>query len=650
MRTPLIALLPGALTIYLGYQGGGYFPPATGVACAVLAAALVLRLTLAERPVDGFGLGAAAGAGALGLLAVWTVASSAWSDAPGRAILEFDRVLLYLLAFTLVATLPRTAETARWLLLGLAGAAVAVCLGGLVTRLLPDVLPVELPVLPQRLSYPITYWNGLGLMAVLGIVSATHFAASAREHPALRVAGSALVPLLAATLFFTFSRASIAVAVVAVVAYALVARPRGLPAAALATLPATAVAVKLSYDADLLAKRDPTTAAAADQGHELLAILVLCAVAAAGIRYALLRAGLDRRLERVEVAARTRRLAAGVAAGALALAVLVAFAGFGMGGRIERQYERFKEGDTLAQTDDARQRLTDTANNGRIDHWDKALEAWRDEPVRGTGAGTFELTWARERPNQFTVRDGHSLYLEMLSELGLVGALLLALALAALMSGLAVRVARSGRERALWAALLVTSGAWALHATQDWVWELPALTLWPIAAGAVALAQPARTIVLPRIARVVAALFVLVLAVTPLLSAVAHTRLQDSVTAFRSGNCPAAIEDALAASSALSARAEPYAILGYCDIRLGKLDLAERMMRNAIDRDPRNWEYRYGLALVLAAAGKDPRPEIAEARRLNPLEPLAVLAEEDFAGDDPQKWRRRALEARLPIN
>ena len=45
MWTPTIALLPGALMIYLGFDGGGYFPPATGAACVALAIALVLRLT-----------------------------------------------------------------------------------------------------------------------------------------------------------------------------------------------------------------------------------------------------------------------------------------------------------------------------------------------------------------------------------------------------------------------------------------------------------------------------------------------------------------------------------------------------------------------------------------------------------------------------
>jgi hypothetical protein len=74
------------------------------------------------------------------------------------------------------------------------------------------------------------------------------------------------------------------------------------------------------------------------------------------------------------------------------------------------------------------------------------------------------------------------------------------------------------------------------------------------------------------------------------------------------------------------------------------------MMLGAVDRDPNNWVYHYGLALVLAAEGEDPRAEIDEARRLNPREPLAIETEEAFAStNDPEKWRRRALKARLPI-
>jgi hypothetical protein len=40
-------------------------------------------------------------------------------------------------------------------------------------------------------------------------------------------------------------------------------------------------------------------------------------------------------------------------------------------------------------------------------------------------------------------------------------------------------------------------------------------------------------------------------------------------------------------------------------------------------RDPRNWRYLYGQAIVEGVAGRDPRPVAAAALRRNPLEPLA---------------------------
>jgi O-antigen ligase len=652
MWTPTIALLPGALTIYLGFDGGGYFPPATGVACGALALALVLRLTLAERPLEGFGLGAALATGAIALFAVWSLISSEWSDAPARAVAEFDRALLYMLMLALLATLPRTTETARTVMFGIAGGATFVCLGGLLSRVLPDVFPIAPNVLEQRLSYPITYWNGVGLLAALAIVFATHLTCSAREHVAARVAGAAALPLLAATLFFTFSRASIVVMVVGVIGYVVLARPRGFVPALIAVLPTTAIAVIWAYNADLLARSDPTTPGAVDQGQEVFIVLVLCAVAAGVTRFALVHMRLDERLAAIDVARRTRNVVAVTGAGVLLLGAGSAWIALDMSDRISRQYEKFKEGDVV-RTKDARARLTSVANNGRIQHWEEALDAFSDNPVKGTGAGTYELTWAQNRPSEFTVRDGHSLYLETLSEVGIVGGVLLVLALGGVLAGLGARA--RGRDRELWAAMFIAAVVRALQAAQDWVWELPSVTAWMFAAAGIALARPPdagapRFAALPRLARVIAALVVLALAVTPILNAIADARLRDSVAAFKVGDCDLAIDNALSATSALSARPEPYAILAFCDVRLGDDALAERMMRNAIDRDPDNWVYHYGLALVLGAQGKDPRDAIAEARRLNPREPRAIEAEEAFASTkDPQKWKRRALRARLPI-
>ena len=196
---------------------------------------------------------------------------------------------------------------------------------------------------------------------------------------------------------------------------------------------------------------------------------------------------------------------------------------------------------------------------------------------------------------------------------------------------------------------------WALHAAQDWVWELPSVTLWLFAAGGIALARPpgvpdTRLVAPPRLARVIAAIVVLALTVTPVLNALADARLRDSVAAFKVGDCETAIDHALSATSALGARPEPYAILAFCDVRIGKPELADRMIRNAVDRDPNNWVYHYGLALVLA-----PRARIRDRRSRRPggsthREPKAIAAEEAFGStNDPEKWKRRALRARLPI-
>jgi hypothetical protein len=181
------------------------------------------------------------------------------------------------------------------------------------------------------------------------------------------------------------------------------------------------------------------------------------------------------------------------------------------------------------------------------------------------------------------------------------------------------------------------------------------VTAWLFAAGGIALARPpgareTRLVAPPRLARVIAALVVLALAVTPVLNGLADARLRDSVADFKQGDCQGAIDHALSANSALGTRPEPYAILGFCDVRLGKPELAERMMRNAVDRDPNSWVYHYGLALVLGSKGEDPRPEIDEARRLNPREERTIETQEAFAStNDPEKWKRRALKARLPI-
>jgi O-antigen ligase len=647
-RIGLAALLasPGALTVYLGVSGGGFFAGTTGFVVVLLIVALVLRITLAERPFEGFGPGLAVAAAALGLFAVWTLLSFTWSDSQSRALLEFNRALLYLLVLVLGGSLLRTSERLRWMVRAIVAGIVVVCGIGLISRVLPEVWPIAPNIAEDRLSYPLTYWNALGLLAALGIVLALLLTSDERESRPSRVLAAGVLPMLGATLLLTFSRGAILAAAIGVVAFAVLGRPRGLLPALVAVGPATAIAVVLTFRADLLGTRRYTTEAAVAQGQDAAIAIALCMAAALLLRVLLLPA--DGVLSRIHLPARIRRpVIGGATASAVLIAVTVALA-LDAPGYLDRQYERFLDGSGVA-TATTRVRLTNPGNNGRTDLWKVARDAWEQERVHGAGAGVFQTLWTRHRPTKQPATDGHSLYLEVLAELGLIGLALLAVAFAAILGRLAY-LAR-GPDRALYAGVLAAGVAWACHAGIDWDWEMPAVTLPFFALGGLALARDRARLRAPgRPLRVALGIGLLVMAVTPALVAVSQTHLDESVRAFEQGDCETAIDSALSSASTLSVRPEPYEILGYCDARRrGAGSLAVQMMEEAVERDPDNWEFRYGLALVRGAAGLDPRPAAREAQRLNPRNELTADAVRRFETDDPVKWGRRARTARLPF-
>src|SRR5439155_7523569 len=140
----------------------------------------------------------------------------------------------------------------------------------------------------ERLSYPVTYWNALGLLASLGIVLVVHLTTDFREPRWLRVASAAAAPLLGATILLTFSRGGIAACILGLAAYLLLGRPRGALTGLAAVAPLTAVAVRAAYDATLVASTTYTRPAAVAQGHHLARVVLLCAGGAAVLRAVLL--------------------------------------------------------------------------------------------------------------------------------------------------------------------------------------------------------------------------------------------------------------------------------------------------------------------------------------------------------------------------
>jgi hypothetical protein len=238
----LTALLPGALTVYLAFNEGGYYAGAVALAVMALLVAVSVRVLLASHPGNGFGRLAAVAVALLALFAMWVLASGGWSDSRGRALLEFDRALLYLLALLAFASVGGAAWRMSWTLRGIAAAAVIVCGVGLSTRLLPDLWPLDRPPLGTRLNYPLTYSNAFGFLAALGIVVCFGLTSRARESAIVRVLAAAALPLLGCALLLTLSRGAIAAGILGVVVFIVVGRPRALVSGLLAAAAPTAIA------------------------------------------------------------------------------------------------------------------------------------------------------------------------------------------------------------------------------------------------------------------------------------------------------------------------------------------------------------------------------------------------------------------------
>ena len=121
---------------------------------------------------------------------------------------------------------------------------------------------------------------------------------------------------------------------------------------------------------------------------------------------------------------------------------------------------------------DQTNRLFSFSSNGRLDTWESALDDYQAHAVLGSGAGTFERWWLADRSVALKVRDAHSLYLEILAELGPFGlGALLAVIVAPLVA--AVRARRSPYV----APALAGFVALAVHAGVDWDWEVPAVMI-----------------------------------------------------------------------------------------------------------------------------------------------------------------------------
>lgn len=461
--------------VALAFASGGFFDDGRQVALLVAAVPLGLWALIGPGPIPR-DRRALIALGGLAAYCAWVALSTGWSLRADVAHADLERDLLYLGALALGATLWQPRVAARVVEPAVALGVLIVMGYGLAGRLLPGIVELSTGRLSgSRLFQPLTYWNAEGELAAIGFILCARIAGDRTRSSAARALAAAAAVPIGTALYLTFSRGAMVTLIGGLVVLLALAPTWSQLRAIALTVEATGLSVvacaALGGVNDLAGG---TSTREADGAIALAVLLVLMLVAAAGAAWT----------RRVEVEGRTRLgrlplpVGAPLIAAVIALGLIVipiAAAGSSHGPAPTPQF-----GETS-------QRLSSTGSN-RYAYWKVALRTFADEPLRGVGSGSFATEWLQRRTITEVVRDAHSLYIETLAELGIVGLLLLGLALGAV-AACARAVYRV--DPALAAGPIAALTAFGLHAGIDWDWEMPALTLVAISLAGVLLSRAA---------------------------------------------------------------------------------------------------------------------------------------------------------------
>lgn len=616
----------------LGLAGGGYSVTARSLTAIGVWLTVLVLVALSIWPRAPLPRSSKIVGVLFAAFAAFTGLSALWASSAEGAFLEFGRVALYLGVFALVILATRFGDAPSWIN-GLGIGIVAVGLLALAQRCFPNAFPAQdlarlVPDARGRLSYPVGYWNGLGILVAMAFPLLLAAATLARRA-LWRGAALAPLPALAGVMYMTSSRGGVAVLAAGVVAFVVLTDRRVAAVVSVVVVAAASVIVLVALAGRHALVDDLATPAATSEGRSAAVICVICALGT-GIAWALLSGRVrELRLPRL----RGRAVAA--------LAVLVAIAGFVAADPAAR-LRTFKAPPTgLVQPGSFIQaHLLSGSGSGRWQFWQSALDQFSSRPLAGQGAGSYESWWYQHASFSYTLRNAHSLYLETLGELGIVGfVLLVGVLIGGLVAGVRRLRGRAGDDRVPTAALTATLLAFAVGAAIDWIWQLTvagvvgvvcvALLVGPAtinsAPGAPTLSR-ARGLREPRslgaTATVVLAAWLLICAEA--IPWLAQREVRASQTAERSGNSQQALARAEAARTIQPWASSPYLQLALVAEQGGNLPLARESIGQAIDRDFRNWRLWVVRARIETRSGSldAARTAIDRARLLNPRFPL----------------------------
>jgi hypothetical protein len=616
LRNGAAGIAVTAAVFALSYANGGFAPTTrsyAGIAAWwLLGAGAAIGLASARARIDRLALAAV---GLLAAFAIWILISIGWAADAERAFAQFDQVALYVAVLAIAVVVARLVP-ASVLVGGVALALAAVAGVALVSRCFPSTFGLQpgsaiIPALKNRLSFPLGYWNGLGIEVALAYPLLLAIMTSRRSRVASALAALPL-PILAAVMYLTSSRGAFVAAAVGVVAFLLIT-PKRWPALAAVVVAgaAGAVAVAVLVPKKALVNGDLDTALGVHQGHHAaLWIAIACVVTA------LVWAGaaqVGRRLP-----SPSRRVGQATAAALIVLAV----AAIALSHPVAK-FDAFKakppSGGAGANT---LNHLLNSSGSGRWQFWGAAVSEFRAHPLNGGGAGSWQAWWLQHGSLTVFSEFAHSLYLESLGELGIVGFLLVVAAVLTSVAG-AVRSALTLESGEI-AAAAACGIAFFVAAAYDWVWQLAGIAVVGVGMLGFALgAMPStrasawgRSEVLRPIVALVA-----VAAIIPqyvVLAAGSH--LRNSQAAFTAGDAARVRSEALAAKAIEPWAASPYLQLGLLAEAEGHFTAASRWVDEAISRSRRDYTLWLIAARIETEAGRTrvARRALAEARVLNP--------------------------------
>jgi O-antigen ligase len=611
LTRPALAAGVFLATAGLSAANGGFFPSSWGWSALGLLWLAIVALIVreVERPAP-----AELGFAAVALLfAAWTWTSIAWSSDRTQSVLEGERILVPVAAIAAVYCLAGRRPVR--LLVGTVFAGIVAVTGyALLTRLFPDRIGTYDRLAVYRLADPVGYWNGLGVLAVMGSLLALGITARAERTWARALAAASLV-VLVPTLYFTFSRGSwVALAVGIAMLVALDPKRLRTITAALVYAPAPAAAIAIASRSHALTHPHSAVGRAAHDGHRL-ALVMVGLVAVQCLVVLALSWVQERRI--ISPAVRVGYAAALVA---FVVAGLVAvFVHYGNPVTIARHGAHSFTAPPPKAGTDLNQRLFNLSGNGRWLLWQSSWRQSTEHPLLGGGAGSFEQYWTQHRRVGLEVQDAHNLYLETLAELGPIGLGLL-VALLAIPLVAAVRA----RRHPLVPAAAAAFTAYVAHAAADWDWELAGVTLAAVALGTACVlagremegTDPGRV---GTRARSVAGAVLLIVSAVALVGLLGNAAAGMADRAARNDDWSSSKRHARQAIRWAPWSSAGWRQLGEAQLVLGELPAARRSLRRAITRDPRNWVL--WLDLASAEQGAARRVALRTAQRLNPLEP-----------------------------